>query len=207
MTSAARTQSGFSNAKTPALFLDRDGVIIENRAAYVRSWADVTFYAQALKTLSRLRHWPGKIIIVTNQSVVGRGLITLRDAQAINRRLTKEIRRAGGRIDAVLMCPHAPEDNCVCRKPKPGLLIQAAQAFEIDLTRSIMIGDALTDIAAGRAAGVQHVALVRTGRGMQQLQLPAANTASPFPIHDTLADALREIVCREAAPPDDGQPS
>lgn len=177
-----------------AVFLDRDGVIIENRANYVRRWADVACYPQAMRALARLCHWPGKIIIVTNQSVVGRGFISLQDAQAINRRLAEAIAGAGGRVDAILMCPHAPQEHCTCRKPQPGLLKQAAQTFDIDLAQSIMIGDALTDIQAGRAAGVGTLALVRTGRGRRQLHLATARNMAPFPVHDTLTDALQAFI-------------
>ncbi len=182
-----------TSSPLPALFLDRDGVIIENREQYVRCWEDVAFYPQGLRALARLRHWLGKIVIVTNQSVVGRGLITLRQAHSINERITAEIVAAGGRIDAVFMCPHAPDEQCDCRKPQPGLLLQAARALNIDLGQSLLIGDALTDVAAGRAAGAGRVALVRTGRGEQQLQLPAARQMSAFPVYETLEAALREL--------------
>ena len=138
----------------PALFLDRDGVIIENRANYVRSWDDVSIYPQALQALASVRHWPGKIIVVTNQSAVGRGLITLQTAESINARLVHKIYQNGGRIDGVYMCPHAPDAGCDCRKPQPGLLQQAAANFALCMEQSWMIGDALTDIAAGLAAGV-----------------------------------------------------
>lgn len=181
-----------SNNRIPAIFLDRDGVIIKNRADYVRSWDDVDIFPQALEALARLKQWPGKIVIVTNQSVVGRGLISLQDAQDINRYLLREIETAGGRIDAVYMCPHAPDDNCACRKPRPGMLNQAAKDLHIDLKQSIMIGDALTDLAAGRAAGVREVALVRTGHGEEQVASAAANEMAPFAVYNTLSDALQE---------------
>lgn len=181
------------NNSSPAIFLDRDGVIIENRADYVRCWHDVEIFPQALDALARLRQWPGKIVIVTNQSVVGRRLISLQEAQDINRRLLREIETAGGRIDAVYMCPHAPDDNCACRKPLPGMLTQAARDLQIKLTQSIMIGDALTDLAAGRAAGVSEVALVRTGHGQEQVASPAANKMAPFAVYNTLSDALQEM--------------
>ncbi len=176
-----------------ALFLDRDGVIIENRPNYVRSWADVAIYPQALRALSRLSHWPGKIVIVTNQSAVGRGLVAMGDAEAINQRLVQEIAQAGGRIDAVFMCPHAPADHCDCRKPAPGLLIRASQALSIDLQQSIMIGDALTDVMAARAAGVGVSLMVRTGRGNRQLRLPVAQEVAPFAVYDTLSEALAQL--------------
>lgn len=178
----------------PALFLDRDGVIIENRANYVRHWSDVSIFPQALAALARLHTWPGKIIIVTNQSVVGRGLISRQRADDINQRLVAEITRAGGRIDAVYMCPHAPADNCECRKPKPGLLTRATRRFHIDLQASIMIGDALTDIDAATAAGVNTVALVKTGRGRRQAKLPQARNSHPFRVYDTLSDALLALL-------------
>lgn len=177
----------------PALFLDRDGVIIENRAHYVRSWADVTFLPQAVEALARIQPIPHKIILVTNQSAVGRGIITLETAQAINDRLVEVIRKGNGRIDAVYMCPHAPNDQCPCRKPKAGLLLQAANEHAIDLRRSIMIGDALTDLSAGNAAGISNTILVRTGRGRSQAILPQANHYMPFQIFDTLAEALTHL--------------
>jgi D-glycero-D-manno-heptose 1,7-bisphosphate phosphatase len=104
----------------PAIFLDRDGVLIENRPSYVRGWEDVHIFHQALAALVRISTAPYKIVLVTNQSAVGRGLISSEVAWAINRRLVSVIEDAGGRIDGVFMCPHAPQDRCACRKPKPG---------------------------------------------------------------------------------------
>jgi D-glycero-D-manno-heptose 1,7-bisphosphate phosphatase len=178
----------------PALFLDRDGVIIENRANYVRSWDDVKFFPQALEALAFIRESPYKIIVVTNQSAVGRGIIPLSTANVINERLVKVIEAANGRIDAVFMCPHAPDEACSCRKPKPGLLLQAAEQFSIDLSRSIMIGDALSDLKAGQMAGVDQVALLRTGRGATQANLPEAACFQPLRVYDTLATALTALV-------------
>lgn len=177
--------------KQPAIFLDRDGVVIENCSNYVRSWADVELFPQALEALAAVRDTPRRIVLVTNQSAVGRGIISREAAEAINEQLLAEIRRAGGRIDAVYMCPHGPSDGCDCRKPRPGLLLRAAAELDIDLPRSIMIGDALSDVEAGQAAGVGQSILLRTGRGRDQERLPAAAALPPFGVHDTLADALR----------------
>lgn len=174
----------------PAIFLDRDGVIIENRPNYVRSWADVSIYPQALAALAALRPTPYKIIIVTNQSAVGRGIISLTTAQGINERLVRLIERENGRIDAVYLCPHTPQAACACRKPQPGMLLQAAQEHNLDLSRSIMVGDALTDLEAGLAAGVGQTILLRTGRGQAQAQLPAAATFSPLLLHIDLLSAV-----------------
>lgn len=178
----------------PAIFLDRDGVIIENRPTYVRTWSDVSIYPQALQALVRVKTSPYKIVIITNQSAVGRGLMSLEAATLINQRLVTAIEKAGGRIDGVFMCPHAPEDECACRKPKPGLLLQAAQALELDLSHSIMIGDALSDLQAAQAAGVTLTVLVRTGRGREQERLPLPHGLKPFLTYNTLAEALADLL-------------
>jgi len=174
----------------PAIILDRDGVVIENRPDYVRNWADVVVFPEALAALAKASHGPYKIVFVTNQSAVGRGIISRETAEEINRQLTALILEAGGRVDGVFMCPHAPEDQCDCRKPRPGLLLQAARSLDLDLSRSIMIGDALSDLLAGQAAGVGQMALVRSGRGIEQDRLPRPDDLQPFQTYDTLAHAL-----------------
>lgn len=181
----------------PAIFLDRDGVIIENRSHYVRSWADVEIFPQALEALARLAGTRYKIVLVTNQSAVGRGLIARETAEEINRRLLKAINAAGGQVHGTYMCPHTPSDGCECRKPRPGMLLRAAQDLSIDLKSSIMIGDALTDLQAGRAAGLHRVALVRTGRGASQLQQPRPEDLGEFPVFDDLKAAVNSLLCLE----------
>lgn len=177
-----------------ALFLDRDGVIIENRDNYVRSLADVAFYPTSLLALANICKSPYKVVIVTNQSAVGRGIISLEAAEQINTEIRKMVVAAGGRIDAVYLCPHAPEAGCTCRKPLPGLLLQAAQNLSLDLPHSILIGDALDDLTAGHAAGVGQLVLLRTGRGSAQLHLPeAAQLSFPYQIFDTLLDAIQNL--------------
>ena len=177
----------------PAIFLDRDGVIIANRSDYVRSWTDVEIYPQALTTLAALRGKAYKIIIVTNQSPIGRGILSRTQVDEINRRLILEIEAAGGAVDGVYVCPHHPDDGCDCRKPQPGLLIQAAREHSIDLEESLMVGDALSDLQAGLAAGVGQVALVRTGRGARQEKDPQAAKMPPFRVYDTLSQALADM--------------
>jgi D-glycero-D-manno-heptose 1,7-bisphosphate phosphatase len=178
----------------PAIILDRDGVIIENRDNYVRSLDDIVFYPQALQALARGAGSPYRIVIVTNQSAVGRGIISYHLAEEINHRVVFEIEKYGGRVDGVFICPHTPLDNCTCRKPQPGLLFQAAKALSIDLKKSILIGDALTDILAGQAAGVPSRVLVMTGRGAQQACLPEAAELEPFQIFETLENALDVLI-------------
>lgn len=177
----------------PAIFLDRDGVVIENRADYVREWSHVTILPNAIDALSGFHLEGFKVIIVTNQSAVGRGMLNLQDAQRINERLVKTIKELGGWVDGVFMCPHKPEDNCVCRKPQPGLLLQAARESSIDLGTSWMVGDAWTDLLAGQAAGVAGTIMVRTGRGASQLDQTQPNEIRPFVICDDIFDAFNHI--------------
>jgi D-glycero-D-manno-heptose 1,7-bisphosphate phosphatase len=96
------------------------------------------------------------------------------------------------------MCPHAPDDHCACRKPEPGLLLQAAEELSLDLQRSIMIGDALTDLEAGRAAGVGAISLVETGRGASQARLPGIAQLPDVSKFATLSDALAALIPTES---------
>jgi histidinol-phosphate phosphatase family protein len=178
----------------PAIFLDRDGVIIKNRANYVRSWDDVALIPKAVLALKRVKLSPYKIVIVTNQSVVGRGMISIEEAIQINKQLVAEITRYGGRIDGVWMCPHAPEARCDCRKPEPGLFLQAAHALALDLEQSIMVGDAITDLMAAQTAGVSRIALVRSGRGEKQLALASGYKSLRYSVYDNLLDALTDLI-------------
>ncbi|MGH2521401.1 MAG: D-glycero-beta-D-manno-heptose 1,7-bisphosphate 7-phosphatase [Anaerolineales bacterium] len=154
-------------ALRPALFLDRDGVIIENRADYVKGVDEVRFIPGALEALARLAHSALRIVVVTNQSAVGRGLLTLASLETINAHLLAQVAAASGRIDGVYVCPHRPDEGCDCRKPAPGLLQRAARDLGIDLAASVMIGDAITDMLAAQAVGARPI-LVRTGLGATQ---------------------------------------
>ncbi|MCI0520927.1 MAG: HAD family hydrolase [Chloroflexi bacterium] len=178
----------------PALFLDRDGVIIENRKDYVRAWEQVEILPGSLEALASAARSAYKIVIVTNQSAVGRGILSPETAAEINQRLLAVIRQAGGRIDGVYMCPHAPEAACACRKPQPGLLLQAAAELDLDLSRSIMIGDAWSDLLAGQAAGVGRVALLSSGRGWEERQKPAPESLKGALYFAALADALESLL-------------
>ena len=174
-----------------AIFLDRDGVLIENRSEYVREWSQVTFLPKSIEALALLHEY--KVVIVTNQSAVGRGLITLETALEINHRLVEKIKEGSGQVDGVYMCPHAPEDQCNCRKPNPGLLLQAAEELSLDLHQSWMIGDAWSDLMAGKAAGVRGVALLKTGRGNEQLAQPQPKNLVDYFVFNDLSSALDSI--------------
>jgi len=177
----------------PAIFLDRDGVLIENRSDYVRDWSQVKIIPEAIHALSLARTRNYKIVIVTNQSAVGRGLVLQTNADEINYQLIHLIHHRGGQIDGVYMCPHKPADDCFCRKPKPGLLLRATQELALDLQRSWMIGDAWSDLQAGQRAGVRQKILLRTGRGAEQLLQPCPQEIGSHLIFDNLLLAFDAI--------------
>ncbi len=181
-----------------AIFLDRDGVINENRSDYVKSWEEFQLLPGALAALRLLSEagWP--IFIVTNQAAVNRGLITHETLQQIHHNLVSLARQYGATISALRYCPHRPDEHCDCRKPAPGMLHSLAEEFGIDLQRSYMIGDALTDIAAGQAAGCR-TALVSTGRGREQLHLPEIQRWRPTMITRDLFAAARWVLAEERA--------
>lgn len=176
------------------MFLDRDGVITENQPSYVRTWSDITIYPQAIRALQKIKESKYKVYILTNQSAVGRGIISHSTADEINKRLVKEIESGGGRIDRVIMCPHTPDENCPCRKPQPGMVLEAAATTPLDLSRSIMVGDSLSDIIAGQTAGVGQNVLVYTGRGLAQSTLPLASQIPPFLVYKDLLAALSDLI-------------
>ncbi len=160
-----------ANHNLPAVFLDRDGVIIHNRANYVRTWEQVKIYPNAIPALAKLAASPYAIVIITNQSAVGRGLVARSTVDEINARLMEQICLGGGRVDGIYVCPHAPQENCTCRKPQPGLIRQAAKDLQLNLSLSILIGDAFSDLQAAEQAGIPNRILVKTGRGNRQLNL------------------------------------
>jgi D-glycero-D-manno-heptose 1,7-bisphosphate phosphatase len=184
----------------PSIFLDRDGVLIENRSDYVRDWSQVKIIPEAIRALSLAPMKQYKVVIATNQSAVGRGLILLKTANKINQRLINLIREHGGQIDGVYMCPHKPEDGCSCRKPLPGLLLQAANEMSLDLQRSWMIGDAWSDVHAGQAAGMRGTILLKTGRGTEQLLQAPPEKVTGNLVFDSLTLALNAIFSKDKYP-------
>jgi len=177
----------------PAVFLDRDGVIIENRADHVKSIPEVRFIPGALEALARLAQRECLIVIVTNQAAIGRGLLTRQTADEINAYILEHITAAGGRIDGVYLCPHLPEAACACRKPAPGMLLEATRDLGIDLHASVMIGDALTDIQAAQAVQAQPF-LVLTGRGAVQAPELSRTGLMPTPTFSSLAEAVDQLL-------------
>jgi D-glycero-D-manno-heptose 1,7-bisphosphate phosphatase len=142
-------------ARRPAVILDRDGVLNKRppRAHYVRRWEEFEWLPGALEALRLFTTANYRVIVVSNQAGIGRGAMTDADVQGIHERMRTEVERAGSRIDAIYYCPHDWQEDCECRKPKPGLLFQAQKDLSLDLTRTPFIGDDERDRQAADSAG------------------------------------------------------
>lgn len=179
-----------------AIFLDRDGVINENRDDHVKSWDEFALIPGAMQGMRLLSEagWP--IFVVTNQAAVNRGLVSHQTLEQINGRMVSLAHRHGARIRDVRYCPHRPDERCRCRKPSPGMLTSLAAEHGVDLARSYLVGDALTDVAAGHAVGCTTV-LVQTGRGQQHIDLPEVQRWRPDHLARDLYAAAQWILAEE----------
>lgn len=160
-----------------AIFLDRDGVINRERKDYVKSWDEFEFLPGALLALEQLSAYSWPILVITNQSAINRNIVSEDEIAEIHRRFTESVSAAGGRIDGIFVCPHRPDEACGCRKPRPGLLTQAAQRFQLNLTQCIFIGDSLTDYQAAVAVNcpaiLVHSEYQNAGRWLEgEFQVP-----------------------------------
>lgn len=175
--------------------MDRDGVInASGRHRFVKSWDQFRFLPGVLTALKKLNADQRLCIVVSNQSGVGRKMMSKKNLSDLNRRMTQAIRASGGRMDAVYTCPHRPEDGCDCRKPRLGMIRRAMKRFPIDLSRSFMVGDNEVDIALGKAAGCRTI-LVLSGK----LDKKTASDLSiqPDRIAQGLLSAVRWILKEE----------
>ncbi|MFF1708288.1 D-glycero-alpha-D-manno-heptose-1,7-bisphosphate 7-phosphatase [Streptomyces sp. NPDC058252] len=183
----------------PGVLCDRDGTIIENRADYVLRFGHIRLLPGAVNALRNAVRAGFTIGIVSNQSPVGRGLLTEQEALQLHRELLARLSAAQVPVAASYLCPHTPEHGCRCRKPEPGLVRRAVADLRLDPTRTWYVGDAVTDALAARAGGVQGV-LVRTGRGAAQALTLGSHGLTSLPVVDDLAAAVELARCRSAGP-------
>ena len=146
------------------IVLDRDGVINRDSKSFIKSPDEWIALPGSLEAIQQLNEAGFKVIVATNQSGVGRGLFSPETLEKIHARMLKTVAAAGGYIDAIYFCPHDPEANCDCRKPKPGLLRQISQQYDRTAAELIVVGDSLRDLEAAWAFGATAI-LVRTGNG------------------------------------------
>ena len=178
------------------VILDRDGVINHDSDDYIKSPDEWLPLPGSLEAIARLCRADYTVVVATNQAGVGRGLFNLEMLIRIHRKMASSIRDKGGRLDSVFFCPHSPADQCGCRKPKPGMLLEIRDRLGIGLSGVPVVGDSLRDLEAAAAAGAMPV-MVKTGRGrLTQEKLSQgelSHTLGQTPVYPDLAaftDAL-----------------
>jgi D-glycero-D-manno-heptose 1,7-bisphosphate phosphatase len=182
-----------------AAFIDRDGVLNEERA-FVHRAEDFEFVPGAVEALAALKHAGYALVVVTNQSGIARGLYPESDYHALTAHMLGRLRSAGVELEAVEYCPHLPDApleryrvDCECRKPRPGMLMKAIEALDLDPGASFLVGDRLSDLEAGRAAGIGSCFLVRTGHPLSDAALVRADG-----VYDDLLGCVRSLLARGA---------
>lgn len=173
------------------VFLDRDGVINHDSDAYIKHPDEFHFISKSPDAIAILNSKGFQVILITNQSAVGRGMISGQTLDAILKKMTRGVAQAGGRIKDIFFCPHTPDQGCDCRKPKPGMILQAVKCHGIDLKKSFMIGDSAKDIECGKNAGCAKTILVKTGNGEKAL----ADLTKKGILPDFIAGDLYEAAC------------
>ncbi len=182
------------------IFLDRDGVINLDSPDYIKSWAEYQFLSGSLEALAVLTQAGFHLILITNQSMIGRGMVSLETLEDMHRRMQQAVEEAGGRIFDIFFCPHRPDEYCYCRKPEPGMILRAKARHDIDLSASMMIGDNVKDLECGRNAGCGSTILVRTGSGLTAEKKLAAKSITPSAVADDLFDAAGMILSGQISP-------
>jgi len=175
--------------KRPAAFLDRDGTIIHDRPGhYLRRPEKLRLYSRSAQALRLLRRAGFRIVVVSNQSGIGRGYIDYPTLNRIHARFHRVLREGGAKVDAIYFCPHHPDEGCRCRKPSPLLGRRAVREMGLSLDGAVMIGDKKADIDFGKALGIR-TALLRCGHGRDQLARHGKRLRPDHVARDLLAAA------------------
>ena len=178
------------------IIIDRDGVINQDSEDYIKSADEWIPIPGSLEAICRLKKAGYLVTIASNQSGLARGLYNEETLQQIHDKMDRMLAARGASIDGIFYCPHSPRANCVCRKPKPGLLIQIARQFNIDLSVTSFVGDSISDIQAAQMVNALPI-LVRTGNGEYVMQ--NYPEAIDVPVFDNLAHFVRDTLRKNAS--------
>lgn len=173
------------------VILDRDGVINHDSPQYIKSPAEWKPIPGSLEAIARLNQSGFQVVVVTNQSGIGRGIFDMDTLNAIHEKMHKALFAVGGHIDAIFYCPHPADSECVCRKPKPGLFLQIGERFRVNLEGVPAIGDSLRDLQASVAVGCRPM-LVLTGKGEKTHE--EGNLPENVQVFDDLAAAVDALL-------------
>lgn len=176
------------------IILDRDGVINEDSAEYIKSPDEWVAIPGSLEAIARLNRAGYRVVVATNQSGLARGYFDLDSLSRIHDKMHHALALVDGHVDAIFFCPHAPEDDCACRKPRPGLFHEIITRLGMPLKDVPAIGDSLRDLQAARTAGAQPI-LVRSGKGMQAATHMSTTVEwRDTPIYPDLAAAVANLL-------------
>ncbi|GAB4347295.1 MAG: D-glycero-beta-D-manno-heptose 1,7-bisphosphate 7-phosphatase [Gammaproteobacteria bacterium] len=178
------------------IVLDRDGVINEDSDNYIKTPEEWVPIEGSLEAIARLHHAGYRIVVATNQSGLGRGLFTLDTLVAIHKKMHTMVQEAGGALDGIFFCPHTPEDDCNCRKPKAGLMHDIERRLGTSLKGIPVVGDSLRDLESAWAVGAEPV-LVRTGKGERTLK-DHRDRLEGVPIDDCLYAYVDRLLSQHA---------
>jgi D-glycero-D-manno-heptose 1,7-bisphosphate phosphatase len=184
---------------TKLVIVGRDGILNEYRERHVTSPEEWVPIPGALEAVARLNHAGWHVVIATNQAGIGRGMIDMSAVNAVHVHMNRQLQAQGGRIDAVFFCPHTPEEDCDCRKPRPGLMLEIGRRYGLELAQVPMVGDTLRDLQAARAAGCEpHLVLSGRATAMDDEQLQTMLEAVPGTrIHADLGHFADHLLQRE----------
>ncbi len=184
------------------LILDRDGTLNRSRDDKVASPDEWEPMPGALEAVARLNHGGWRVVLATNQSGIGRGLFDMASLNAVHARMQRELAAVGGRVEAVFLCPHAPEDNCDCRKPRPGLFRQIGRRFGVPLAEVPAAGNTLRHVTAAAAAGCPaHLLLTGPLAGLASAEVQALPDLPPGTrVHADLAAFADWLLSQPAVP-------
>ncbi len=175
------------------IILDRDGVINHDSDAYIKSPEEWLPIDGSLEAIARLNHGGYTVVVASNQSGLARKYFDIDALTEMHKKMDNLLAKLGGRVDAVFYCPHGPKDGCDCRKPKPGMLLEIGQRFNVPLKDVVFIGDSISDIKAASNASAQAM-LVRTGKGVKAEKIIQLECKEVVPVYDNLAAAVTAIL-------------
>ena len=177
------------------VILDRDGVINQDSGEYIKSPDEWIPIPGSLEAIARLHRAGWRVVVATNQSGIARDLFDLDTLMRIHEKMHRAVQETGGLLDAVFFCPHGADDDCDCRKPRPGLFHDIARRLRINMKGVPAIGDSLRDLQAARNAGA-HPILVKTGKGSETLEHPGLEP--DVPVFNNLASAVDALLTPDA---------
>jgi len=185
------------------IILGRDGILNEYRDDHVKAPVEWVPVPGALEAVSRLNHAGWHAVVATNQAGIGRGMIDMASVNLIHAHMNKLMQAQGARLDAVFFCPHTPEEQCECRKPLPGMMVEIGERYGIDLAQVPVAADTLRDLQAAHAAGCEPH-LVRTGRAAQLDEAAVEQWCRQVPgvrVHADLAALAEHLIARDQRVP------